>query len=46
MYIVLESIKETRGYTEGDFLDAMKEVIVPVSMTSIVNASMFAILVR
>jgi len=44
MYIVLESIKQEGGYSERHFLKAMKEVIVPVAMTSIVNASMFAIL--
>lgn len=44
MYIVLMAVKKQGGYTKKDFLKAMKEVIVPVSMTSIVNASMFAIL--
>ena len=43
-YIVLQAIKKQEGYTVSHFLKAMKEVIVPVTMTSIVNASMFAIL--
>lgn len=44
LYIVLMAVKKQGGYTKKHFLKAMKEVIVPVSMTSIVNASMFAIL--
>lgn len=44
MYIVLISIKERKGYTQRDFITAMKEVIVPVTMTSLVNGAMFAIM--
>lgn len=44
MYIVLLSLKEQPGYTLADFRRAMKEVFVPITMTSIVNASMFAIM--
>jgi len=44
MYIVLLSLKERTGYTRVDFISAMKEVIIPVTMTSLVNASMFAIM--
>eukprot|EP00525_Craspedostauros_australis_P007632 CAMPEP_0198134658 /NCGR_PEP_ID=MMETSP1442-20131203/60188_1 /TAXON_ID= /ORGANISM="Craspedostauros australis, Strain CCMP3328" /LENGTH=1556 /DNA_ID=CAMNT_0043795805 /DNA_START=403 /DNA_END=5073 /DNA_ORIENTATION=+ len=44
MYIVLIALKKQGGYTEANFLAAMKEVLVPVSMTSMVNAAMFAIL--
>ena len=34
VYIVLQAIKSMRGYTEQKFLTAMREVVVPVSMTS------------
>lgn len=44
MYIVLISIKERKGYTQRDFITAMKEVITPVTMTSLVNGAMFAIM--
>lgn len=44
MYIVLLALKEQPGYTVQDFRTAMKEVFVPITMTSIVNASMFAIM--
>jgi hypothetical protein len=44
MYILLYAMKKQRGYTQQDFLKAMKEVIVPVTMTSVVNLSMFAVL--
>jgi hypothetical protein len=44
LYIVLMSVKEQKGYTKRDFLKSMQEVIIPVSMTSIVNAAMFGVL--
>lgn len=44
MYIVLLALKKRKGDTKQDFIDVMKEVIVPVSMTSFVNASMFALM--
>jgi hypothetical protein len=44
MYIILYAMKKQRGYTQQDFMKAMKEVIVPVTMTSVVNLSMFAVL--
>jgi len=42
MYIVLLSLREQQGYDKSSFLAAMKEVLVPVTMTSLVNAGMFA----
>lgn len=44
MYIILMAAKKQNGFSERHFLKAMSEVIVPVSMTSMVNASMFAVL--
>lgn len=44
MYIVLLSLREQKGYDRDSFLAAMKEVLVPVTMTSLVNAGMFAIM--
>lgn len=44
MYIVLHALNKQSGSKKHDFLLAMKEVLVPVTMTSVVNASMFAIL--
>lgn len=44
MYIVLLALKKRAGYSKRDFITAMKEVIVPVTMTSLVNASMFAVM--
>lgn len=44
MYIVLLALKKEKDYTEEGFKRGMKEVVVPVSMTSLVNASMFAIM--
>jgi hypothetical protein len=44
MYIILYALKKQRGYSKYHFLKAMKEVIVPVTMTSVVNVCMFAIL--
>lgn len=44
MYIVLLALKKRAGYSKRDFITAMKEVVVPVTMTSLVNASMFAVM--
>jgi predicted RND superfamily exporter protein len=40
----LLSIKKAGGYTEEHWQNAMKEVVIPVTMTSLVNVSMFAVL--
>jgi hypothetical protein len=40
VYIVLMALKKQKGYRKQNFIKAMKEVAVPVSMTSLVNASM------
>eukprot|EP00934_Nitzschia_sp_Nitz4_P000903 Nitzschia sp. Nitz4//scaffold385_size13641//5741//8870//NITZ4_008972-RA/size13641-snap-gene-0.9-mRNA-1//-1//CDS//3329549950//903//frame0 len=44
MYIVLLALREQPGYSLKDFSHAMKEVVVPISMTSLVNAGMFAVM--
>ena len=44
VYIVLLAIKKQGGYSTRHWLKAMKEVVVPVTMTSLVNATMFAIM--
>ena len=44
VYIVLMSLKQQGGFTEVNFLRAMREVAVPVTMTSLVNCLMFAVL--
>jgi hypothetical protein len=44
MYIVLIALKKQQGYGKEDFIRALQDVIVPISMTSLVNASMFAIM--
>lgn len=44
MYIILLALRKQRGYSLQDFVAAMQEVIVPVTMTSVVNACMFAIM--
>jgi hypothetical protein len=38
MYIVLLALKKQKGYTKEDFNHALKDVLVPISMTSMVNA--------
>jgi hypothetical protein len=38
------AIKKQGGYSEQQYLKAMKEVIVPVTMTSVVNACMFGVM--
>jgi Patched family len=44
MYIILLALKKEKSYTEEGFVRGMNEVVVPVSMTSLVNAAMFAIM--
>ena len=44
MYIVLLALRKQPGYETRHFVDAMKEVFVPITMTSVVNAGMFAIM--
>ena len=44
VYIVLLAIKKQGGYKKRHWLKAMREVAIPVTMTSLVNASMFAIM--
>ena len=44
MYMVLFAVRAQKGYSVDHFLDAMKEVFVPVTMTSLVNAGMFALM--
>ena len=44
MYIVLNAMREQGGYTDHDFVAAMQSIIAPVTMTSLVNASMFAVM--
>ena len=44
MYIVLLSLKRQRNFSEENFIAVMKEVVVPVTMTSLVNATMFAVM--
>lgn len=43
-YITILQLKKQGGFGEKNFLKGMKEVLVPVTMTSLVNACMFAIL--
>lgn len=44
MYIVLNAIQTRRGDKKEDFVEAMLQVISPVTMTSVINASMFAMM--
>jgi hypothetical protein len=44
VYIVLMALKKQKGYREQNFIKAMKEVAVPVTMTSLVNCAMFAVM--
>lgn len=44
VYIVLMALKKQNGYSEQDFLKAMKEIAVPVTMTSLVNCCLFGVL--
>jgi len=41
MYIVLNAMQNRAGNSKQDFVAAMKEIFVPVTMTSFVNGSMF-----
>ena len=43
-YLVLQSLRKQRGYEEFDFVRAMKQVTLPVTLTSLINASMFSVL--
>jgi len=44
VYIVLMTLKNHGGYGERDFMQSMKELAVPVTMTSMVNCLMFAVM--
>ena len=44
MYIVMLALKKESDYSFEAFLAAMKEIFIPVTMTSLVNAGMFAIM--
>ena len=44
MYIILLALKRQGGYTELHWQTAMKEVLIPVTMSSLVNLGMFAVL--
>ena len=44
VYIILLALKKQNGYSLQHWMNAMGEIVVPVTMTSLVNASMFAIL--
>jgi hypothetical protein len=39
VYIILLALKKQKGYTLNHWLNAMEEIVVPVTMTSLVNAS-------
>jgi hypothetical protein len=42
VYIILLALKKQKGYTLDHWLNAMEEIVVPVTMTSLVNASVSA----
>jgi len=44
MYIMLMALKREKTRTKEGFIETLKEVIAPISLTSAVNASMFAIM--
>jgi membrane-bound metal-dependent hydrolase YbcI (DUF457 family) len=44
MYMVLLAVRKQKGYEVDDFLAAIQEVAVPITMTSVVNAGMFALM--
>jgi len=44
MYIVILALKNLGGGAKDAFVDTMKAVVVPITMTSLVNFSMFAIM--
>ena len=41
MYIVLNAMKSQGGFSDENFIEAMSEIVVPVTMTSVVNMFMF-----
>jgi Sterol-sensing domain of SREBP cleavage-activation len=43
VYIILISLQKQGDYTENGFFSGMKEVLVPITMTTLVNASMVRI---
>lgn len=44
MYIVLSALNSRRGNEKEDFVEAMQEVVAPVTMTSLINFCMFAVM--
>lgn len=44
VYIILMALKRQKGYTDNDFINTMKEIVIPVSMTALVNIMTFLIL--
>mmetsp|Transcript_14304 Transcript_14304/g.19556 ORF Transcript_14304/g.19556 Transcript_14304/m.19556 type:complete len:1475 (-) Transcript_14304:304-4728(-) len=44
MYIVLLALKGNRSFERGDFIKTMNHVVVPVTMTSMVNFFMFSVM--
>ena len=44
MYIISLALKDKNGYNESNVAEVMKEVIVPLTMTSLVNFCMFALM--
>jgi len=44
MYIVMLALKKQRDYSTDSFMAGMREVVIPVTMTSLVNAAMFAVM--
>lgn len=44
VYIILMSLEQSRDYTEKGFYKGMSAVLVPITMTSLVNLSMFAVM--
>lgn len=44
LYIITLALKERGGFDPEDFVGTMKDVVVPVTMTSLVNAAMFAVM--
>lgn len=44
VYIIMASIKRRGEYTRTAFIEALSEVLIPVTMTSLTNLSMFAVM--
>jgi len=44
MYILILSLNEQKGNSKQHFVAAMKEIYIPITMTSVINAGMFAII--